>query len=178
MIHRHYKLLTDFKRVSDFLCSNYTIKELNGYLLQPFFEYAHTHPYFNHKLTHRFGLWEDNGNIVAIVCYEMDLGESFLSVKSGYEYLLPDLIKHSESELAVIKDTKHMLGIWVTDTQSIYIKLLKENGYQKVHSEPVTIFSYDNDFLDVRLPDSFSAISLEDENDFIKINECIWKGFN
>jgi hypothetical protein len=58
---RRYKLLADFEPVYRFLQETY---DPNGSLLPQTFEYAHTHPNFNHKLTHRFGLWED-GDILA-----------------------------------------------------------------------------------------------------------------
>ncbi|QEN05331.1 MATE family efflux transporter [Thiospirochaeta perfilievii] len=47
-----YKLLDDFKKVCFFLDNNYNLETLNGYLLKPFYEYAHTHDEFNHKLSH------------------------------------------------------------------------------------------------------------------------------
>lgn len=52
---RRYKLLADFTKVQEFLTEIYSLDTLNSYLLPQFFEYAHTHPFFNHKLTHRFG---------------------------------------------------------------------------------------------------------------------------
>jgi len=73
-----YKLLADFTKVHSFLTDIYSPYTLNSYLLPQFFEYAHTHPFFNHKLTHRFGLWEDNGELVGVACYEMNIGECFL----------------------------------------------------------------------------------------------------
>lgn len=75
---RRYRLLADFATVHSFLTDTYSIDTLNSHLLPQFFEYAHTHPAFNHKLTHRFGLWENDGRLVGVACYEMDIGESFL----------------------------------------------------------------------------------------------------
>jgi len=95
IVQRKYKLLADFDKVSRFLDENYNLQTLNSYLLRPFFEYAHTHFEFNHKLTHRFGLWENSKNLVGLTCYEMDLGECFMSMKKGYENLLPEMVKHA-----------------------------------------------------------------------------------
>ena len=47
-----------------------------------------------------------------------------------------------------------------------------------MHTEPVRIFPYKKPFPDVKLPDGFTIISLEDENDYKKINDCLWKGFD
>lgn len=175
---RRYSLLADFDKVSCFIDKNYDSDTLNSYLLRPFFEYAHTHPAFNHKLTHRFGLWEDDGKLVGVTCYEMDLGGCYISVKEGYENLFQEIVDYSEDELAKAIDNKRKLGVWITDKERQKSKILQEKGYKKVYSEPVNIFTYDKEFLEVKLPEGFSIISLEDENDFKKINDCLWKGFN
>ena len=87
---RRYKLLSDFVKVLSFLEDVYNIETLNSYLLPQFFEYAHTHQASNHKLTHRFGLWEERGELIGVACYEMNIGEVMLSVKNRYGFLLPD----------------------------------------------------------------------------------------
>lgn len=175
---RSYKLLADFEPVYEFLGSIYSLDELNGCLLPEFFEYAHTHPAFNHKLTHRFGLWEDGGRIAGIACYEMDLGECLWAAGKDCKHLLPDMLAHSERELCKTHGGVSRLGVWITSQQTEKRALLIQNGYSMAYSEPVNIFRYDIPFREVCLPEGFSVISLEDENDFRKINDCLWKGFD
>lgn len=174
---RRYKLLGDFEKVCDFIADQYNAADFNGYLLQPFFEYAHTHPAFNHKLTHRFGIWEDNAVIIAVACYEMNVGECLLSAKKGYEYLFNEMLLYAEKELSVFENDKHILRVMTTDKQNLDNILLR-NGYKIAYSEPITIFPYKKGFVKKKLPDGFSIISLEDENDFEKINACLFKGFD
>ncbi len=175
---RRYRLLADFDMVSHFFDENFDLETLNSYLLRPFFEYAHTHPAFNHKLTHRFGLWESDKKIVGVTCYEMDLGECFISVKKGYEDLIVEIVEYAEEELSESIDNKCKLGVWIIDKELQKAEILIKKRYQKVYSEPVTIFTYESEFPKVKLPDGFSIISLLEENDFKKINDCLWKGFN
>jgi len=175
---RRYKLLSDFKKVHTFLGDVYNFPALNSYLLPQFFEYAHTHPAFNHKLTHHMWLWEKDEGVVGVACYEMNIGEAFLSVKEGYDFLLSEMLRYAENELSTLTDGKHNLGVWITDKEPQKQALLLQNGYQKSHAEPVRTFTYDKPFLDVRLPDGFTVISLEDENDYGQINACLWKGFD
>jgi len=175
---RRYKLLADFTVVHKFLADIYSPDTLNSYLLPQFFEYAHTHPFFNHKLTHRFGLWEDSGKPVGIACYEMDIGECFLVTDREHAFLLPEMLEYAEKELSSEKNGQKTLSVWVTDKETDKIELLSRNGYKKVYAEPVRIFSYKNPFRDVKLPEGFKIISLEEENDYRKINECLWKGFD
>lgn len=174
---RRYRLLGDFHKVCQFIDDNFTMDTLNSYLLRPFYEYAHTHPAFKHKLTHRFGLWEDGDELVAIACYEMDLGECFISVKQGNEDLIPKILSYAETELAVIDGDEVKLGVWVVSTESDKIDILSSRGYKKVYTEPVTMFSYDKELPEAELPEGFSIINLQEENDVKKINDCLWKGF-
>lgn len=108
----------------------------------------------------------------------MELGESFLSVSDGYNHLLPEMLLYAENELAAVIDNKRILNVWTTDSEKKKRELLTEKGYKKVHIEPVTIFSYDKDFIELELPEGYSIFSLEEENDIQKIHSCLWKGFN
>jgi len=175
--HRRYKLLSDFERVYCFLKDNYNDKHFNGYLLPSFYEYAHTHPSFNHKLTHRFGIWEESGDIVGVACYEVRLGECILVVKAGYEDLYSEMLTYGERELSEVKDGRHILTVYSTDKQGLDDSLT-ERGYEVCDTETITIYPYENGFKELPLPDGFSMISLEDENDPKKIHACLWKGFN
>ncbi len=175
---RGYKLLADFDKVNNFLIDSYSIKKLNGYLLQPFWEYAHTHPFFNHKMTHRFGIWEDNDKVVAIVCYETDLGECLLYAGERYEYLYEEMLNYAEEQLSIHRDGKRKLRIWITDKQKVLFNMLVLGNYSMINKEPITIFNYDKGFKDYILPEGYSIISLEDENDIKKLHHCLWKGFD
>ena len=63
------------------------------------------------------------------------------------------------------------------DGQRLKIELLSKNGYTKSIASRCG-YSCDKPFPNAKLPDGFSVISLEDENDFEKIHVCLWKGFN
>ncbi len=175
---RRYKLLADFDKVNKYLTNVYNIETLNSYLLPPYFEYAHTHPAFNHKLTHRFGLWEYENELVGIACYDMYPGECFVSAKNGFNSLLPEMIHYSEENLSEKNNGKISLSISIVDKEVEKKGLLEKLGYEKIRSEAVTIFSYDNPFPCKNLPKGFSVISLEDENDIQKIHNCLWYGFD
>jgi len=172
--YRQYKLLGDFDKVLKYLSDVYNTDTLNGYLLPQFFEYAHTHPAFNYKLTHRIGLWEDNNIIVGIACFEMDIGECFISFRKGYNELLPEIIKYSEKNLS----NNNSLSIWIIDKEIEKKNILEKMEYKKVYSTPVTVFNYEHNFPQYPLPAGFSIISLEEENDYRKINDCLWYGFD
>jgi GNAT superfamily N-acetyltransferase len=174
---RRYRLLADFEPVSQFLIRHTNFTDFNGYLLQPFFEYAHTHPYFNAKLTHRFGVWEDDGTIVGVTCYEMDLGECLLVSAPGYEHLRPQMLDHAERDLSTLKDGQRFLNVMTTDKQGLDA-LLSERGYERHYHEAITTFDYAKGFKQRPLPKGFRLISLDEENDVRKIHACLHQGFN
>ncbi|WP_223069115.1 hypothetical protein [Paenibacillus caui] len=115
---RRYKLLSDFERINEFIRQNFQRYQLGGNIPQPFWEYAHTHPYFNHRLTHRSGIWEDNGEIVAVACYELDLGECYFLTKTGCEYMKPGMIDYAEQELFKAANHQKSLDIYVFDYEA------------------------------------------------------------
>ncbi len=175
---RNYKLLCDFEPVSEFLRQNFVKYQQNGNIQQPYFEYAHTHPFFDHTMTHRFRIWEENGEIVAVAAYEMRLGETFMMTKLGYEYMKPLMLEYSERELSKVVEGKRSLDVWIFDYETELKDHLAEKGYKKEHTENITVFKYEKGFKECKLPEGFSVISLEDENDFKKINDVLWKGFD
>jgi len=175
---RRYKLLVDFDKVNKYLTDVFSIETLNGYLLPQYFEYAHTHPLFSFKQAHRFGLWEHENELVGIACYDMYPGECFISVKNRFNSLLPEMINYSEEYLSEKSNGKTSLAISIIGKEIEKKELLEKSGYIKIHSETVTVFSYENPFSNHSLPEGFSVISLEEENDLKKINDCLWYGFD
>jgi len=176
---RRYKLLTDFPKVHDFLTETYDPITLNSYLLPQYFEYAHVLPwFFNYSMSHRFGIWEDDGAIVGIACYEMDLGDCcHLHVRKGYEELLPELLNWAEKELSSYKDGNRQLKIWITDKEPHKRELLKASGYVLDRINYIKTFDYSKDFPKRKLPDGFALIDGTDIN-YNKLDICWWKGFD
>jgi hypothetical protein len=82
------------------------------------------------------GLWEDKNELVEIACYEMDIGDCFISVKKAYETLLPEMISYSEDNLFKKENGKKVLSIWITNKENEKIKLLEKTGYQKIQALP------------------------------------------
>lgn len=178
IIKKRYKLLSDFERVRDFLVKIYDVDNMNSYFLPQFFEYAQTHPAFNHSVAHRIVLWEDNGEIVALISYEMDLGECYLNIKQGYYYLLNEMLSCAEEEISITSEGVKKLIVWVTNKEEEKKKLLLEENYEKVYEEEIKIYNYPDKWENPELPEGYEIISLEEENEMQKIHECLWYGFD
>ncbi|MCL2376282.1 MAG: GNAT family N-acetyltransferase [Defluviitaleaceae bacterium] len=174
---RRYKILTDFERVYRFLQETYDPVTLNSYLLPQYFEYAHMHSHFDYFKTHRFELWEDGGNVVSIVCYEMKMGDCHMHVRKGYEALLPEMLTWAEKELSVAKEGKESLKVWITDKETGKQEMLKARGYAAVYTDGIMAFDYAKPFSQRALPEGFTLIDGTNV-DHLKLRRCWWKGFN
>ena len=76
------------------------------------------------------------------------------------------------------KEGKRVLHVWTTDSQQQVIDLLGAKGYALAYEESITTYPYHKGFDEPVLPPGYKAISLDEENDFRKIHECLWKGFD
>lgn len=174
---RRYNILVDFSHVYDFLEKTYNFETLNSYLLPQYFEYAHHLLWFDYVRAQRMGLWEDNGEIVGIAAFEMNIGSAHLHTKVGYEFLLSELLEWAEKEISVTEGGKHSLKVWVTSKEPNKKALLKDRGYELEHTSDVTIFDYEKPFVDRKLPEGFKMIDGTDV-DYTKLATCFWQGFD
>jgi len=174
---RRYNILVDFTKVFDFLVNTYDKKTLNSQLLPHYFEYAQHLQWFDYLSSHRIGIWEEDGEIVGISTYEMNVGQAHLHTKKEYEYLLPELLEWAERELYKKEDNERFLQILITDKEENKRELLKSKGYIKLYSDSITIFDYDNEFIQRELPDGFKMIDGTNV-DFEKLTVCFAKGFD
>jgi predicted N-acetyltransferase YhbS len=175
---RRYSVLSDYQRVSRFLRDHFGRCYENGNWTQCRWEYAHVHGHFNHRLTHRFGIWEDDGEMVGLACYETQPGECYLSAHPDYADLKIEMLDYAEQELCRTENGTRKLAAYAFEQESGLLEALKERGYQQEWTESNNVYFYENGFPDCPLPDGFSLISQEDENDLRKINAALWRGFN
>lgn len=176
VMQRRYHILSDFMKVYDFLEETYSFETLNSYLLPQYFEYAQHLQWFDYISSHRIGIWEDGGVIIGICTYEMEVGSAHLHAKKGYEFLLPEMLEWTESEISVMEKGQHQLQVWVTDKELNKKALLEAQDYELVSHEAVTIFDYQHPFLERQLPNGFTLID-GTHVDYKKMAICFAKGF-
>ncbi|MDD4429603.1 MAG: GNAT family N-acetyltransferase [Paludibacter sp.] len=174
---RRYQILMDFEKVHRFLTDTYNFETLNSYLLPQYFEYAHHLQWFDYIRSYRMGLWEDDGELVGVACYEIPIGTVHLHTKPEYSFLLLELLKWSKQEISICENDKHLLNVWITDKENEKQNLLKENGYQLVHTEPAKIFCYEKEFVERKLPEGYQIIDSTNV-DPARLAKCFWLGFD
>lgn len=169
----------DFPLISEFLQGLYQTDNSDGNWFQPVWEYAYTHPWFDMDSVSCIGIWEDRGRVVAVVQYESRPGEAFFQVAPGYEYLKPEMLAYAETHLAAAAE-ETFLNVYVTDFDKSFEDVVRCSGYERYTRDdrPMSQFTIPSSFPIVTLPEGFRLQSLADDNDLVKVNRLLWRGFN
>ncbi len=171
----------DFAAVSDFLTQLYRPGNRDGNWLQPVWEYAYTHPWFDESSSGRIGIWEDGGEMVAVATYESRLGEAFFNVRADYAHLKPEMLDYAEARLSEVgADGRRYLKAYVNDFDAAFEAVVAARGYRLDPDErrPMSQLELPAPFPTPALPVGFGVQSLADENDLAKIDRVLWRGFN
>ncbi len=179
---RHYGEPGDFERVGDFLVENHRPGNRDGNWLQPTWEYMHSHPFLDESSLSRIGIWEDQGEIAAVAHYESTLGEAFFELAAGYALLKPALLEYAETYLARCKENgTRYLNAYINDFDPDFEANAIRRGYrlEARFARPFSQLTIPQTFSPAaRLPDGFQVISLADEDDLLKVDRVLWRGFN
>jgi len=171
----------DFPTISNFLFSLYQPDNRDGNWLQPMWEYAYTHPWFDEEAVPRIGIWEAKGTIVAVALYELRLGEAFFEIHPAYLHLKPYMLSYAEQNLTGITDQgKRYLKVYVNESDAPFEHVVRSRGYEKepASHRPMSQFMIPDVFPPILVPDGFRLKSLADDNDLAKIHRALWRGFN
>ena len=171
----------DFAAISGFLYSLYQPDNRDGNWLQPIWEYAYTHPWFDQESVSRIGIWEDSGTMVGVALYELRLGEAFFQVHPASQHLKPEMLTYAEQHLSgTADDGRGYLEAYVNDFDSMFERTVRSRGYREKPGShrPMSQLAIPDPFPPIRLPDGFRLTSLDQDNDLVKIDRVLWRGFN
>lgn len=178
---RKYQWPEDFDLVGDFLKANLGDPHQSSNWTQARWEYMHYHPAVDSDTLGLNGIWEDDGDIVAVVHVELDKGDVYLQVKEGYEHLKGAMLDYAEEHLSIEKKNgKYRLRVFVNDFDEDLQSLLKQRGYgikYPIAEAESTMVLPDTIELP-SLPEGYAIQSLEDENNLEKVDRLMWRGFN
>lgn len=172
---RRYCMVTDFPKVYN-LCSRCsTLHNENG-MSASFWEYAQTFGSFQYEFSHRIGLWEDCGRLVAVATYETSLGEAYFTIDPDYLFLSRELIYYAEKELC---DSSGDLVLCLNSTQMALKGEAEKLGYSMHSAYPEKIYRFENGKMNYHLPEGFRFLCNKEETiDYIKLDRCLHYGFN
>ena len=171
----------DFPAISDFLYSLYQPDNRDGNWFQPVWEYAYTHPLFDDESVHRITTWEEDGAVVGVVLYEWRLGEAFFQVHPEHTHLKTEMLAYAEQQLTgATDDGQRYLKAYVNGFDTAFEEMVQARGYAKRPDShrPMSQFLIPNPFPPIPVRDGFRLKSLADDNDLVKIDRALWRGFD
>jgi GNAT superfamily N-acetyltransferase len=171
----------DFAAISGFLYTLYQPDNADGNWLQPVWEYAYTHAWYDAESVSRIGIWEAAGAIVGVATYESQLGEAFFQVHPDYIHLKPEMLTYAEGQLTRIDDAgNRTLRVYVNDFDTAFERVVRERGYEPDpdRNRPLSQFVIPDPFPPIRVPDGFHLKSLADDNDLARLDRALWRGFD
>lgn len=179
--HRQYTGSDDFVNIGNFLKKHYREDNVDGNWFQPTWEYMHWHSYLDKSSLEKIRIWEDDGEIVAVVHYESRLGEVFFQLHPDYHRLKPEMLDYAETHLLGTSNEETMgINAFVNDFDTDLQDLVKTRGYvlKADWSRPISKFVIPDPFPAITLPEGFRLKSLADENDLVKLDRALHRGFN
>lgn len=179
---RHYCHPEDYQIIDDFLILHYQPSNRDGNWIEPAWEYMHFHSLLDSASLGKIGIWEDDGEIVAVAHYEWHLGEAFFQFHPAYRYLRQEMLDYAEAHLFDYskKDGRKYLCAYVNDSDDEFISLVRKHGYEKdvESARPMYQFLIPDPFPPISLPEGFRLTSLADDCDWGKVNRVLWRGFD
>lgn len=181
---KHYQRETDYEAVSQFLIDTYIPGGNYVNWLQPRREYMHWHPILETTHLDRIGVWWDDGKVAAVVNYEDRLGAAYFHTHPDYDTaeMKNAMLTHAEEHLTGVDDKGNpRLLLFIHELDHRMNEAAKARGYaphEKGWTEHISIMEMPDPFPAVSLPEGFRLASLADENDLVKLDRCLWRGFN
>lgn len=179
---RHYSRPDDYQRVDDFLLAHYQPGNRDGNWLEPIWEYMHGHPYLDVAALGRIGIWEDDGQVVAVANYESRLGEAFFQCHPACRHLRQAMLDYAEQSFPgePQDDGRQVLHAYIHENDEEFLALVRARSYERrpESDRPLFRFIIPDSFPPIRLPDGFRLQSLADECDWAKVHRVMWRGFN
>lgn len=173
IVKRPFRELCDFYTVYRFMVKNFAVDCRNG-CYPPLFEYALATPWSDNSQNHRFAIWEEGDETVAVCWYEGGIGEAFFNVSDGYGFLIPEMIAHAEERL---RDKQGKLQIKIFASQKMVLEEAFKQGYQIVYGDKQGILSFNEVRLDYSLPVGY-VFEEPKQCNMEKLVDMTWRGFD
>ncbi len=185
---RAYDHAQDFEKVCQLLVSTYydPATPQTGHInwLQARWEYMHFHPLIWGVDLDSIGIWEVDGEIVAVAHPELAGSPAYFAIHPGYESrdLKSEMLAYAEEFISSASGgsngQKHN-GIYLMDGDEEFREVAEAAGYvQNENSEPTTQVATDLVPDSSPLPDGFQLRSLAEDNDLQKVHRLLHRGFN
>ena len=177
---RQYDHARDYEAVNRFLVRTYSTEGPHRNWLQPRWEYMHFHPLIDEASLPRIGVWEEDGEMVALVHHEHRVGEAYFEVAPGRANLKPAMLDYALEHLVGRDDEGRYLVAYVDDRDSEFRAAARERGFGRVErgAEPMTELLLDRPPGSAELPSGFRVTDLQQDDDILKVHRLMHRGFD
>ncbi|MFS0783071.1 GNAT family N-acetyltransferase [Bacillus sp. 1P06AnD] len=160
----------DYLKIRMFLCR---LKDLTFSYGR--WDWMMKHGFLNKSEISRIGIWEDDGEIVAAVLYDSDLGNGHFCIKEGYAYLKEEMLLYAEKNL----NNGAVFEAFISDKDLEFQRIAYRKGYlPTTNKECDAYFPIEERSLNYELPEGFRIASMADNYDVFKYGEVLFKGFD
>lgn len=177
---RRYRVPDDYALVDRFLIDTYESGDQLRTWLQPRWEYMHSLEFIDDIDLTTVGIVEDeSGAVVGVVHPEHTQAFCYCQVRRGD--VKPLLVEWADTHFGGWSETfgKEVIGCFVDEADAELQDAFSERGYvESEFREDHARMLLDAERVEPALPDGFRLQSLADENDLVKVNRVLWRGFN
>ena len=135
-----------------------------------------THGMLQESGLSKIGIWEDDGDIVALATYDTAMdGRYFFPYNRKYGGLLKDMIAYSKMSFS----NNGKFAILIRDGDEAFQSAASEMGYFPTQQKDCdAVFPIYVDKIHYKLPEGFTITSMAETFDLYKYGQVLWKGFN
>ncbi len=170
----------EFFRVRDFLFRIYEPGYPYGNWLWNRWEWMFSLPYLDETQLSRVGVWEADGEVVALATYEQGLGEVWFSFDPRFGYLKREMLEYAWARLSREEpDGTRSLkaNIFAPDTE--WANIARDLGFSATDEyEKTARYLLPVPPPPPPLPEGYRIVTLAEGNDLHRVNRVLWRGFN
>ncbi len=178
---RAYSPATDYEAVGRMLVDSYRPGPVFDPWLQPRWEYMQFHPLIRGLDLSRFGVAEEQGEIVGIVHFEHHPAFGYLQRRPGADHVVDPLLDWAERHLGGHSHTfgRAVLGLYVPEFDEVLRRSVERRGFVEhpEHGDPNSRLTGIAGLEPVNPPSGYSLQSLAEGNDLAKVHRVLWRGF-
>lgn len=165
----------EFHRVRDFLVRiNQGVPATPGFLWGRWEWMFSQTWYCDTSALSRIGIWEDDGEIVAVVTYENQTGFAWFLTDQHHAFLHGDMLRYALANLT----RNGAIRVLLEDTDRDLPRIAAAHGLTRTQdNEPNAALDLAGE-LSYEIPDGYRIASLADDCDLHRLNRVLHRGFN
>lgn len=165
----------DFLRVHDFLVRINEESTASPNFPWGRWQWMFSLPYLDTTALDRIGIWEEDGEIVALATYESELGNAWFCIDPFHRSLIPEMIEHAKH---CLRNAEGSVSILIPDGDDEFQSHARSAGMRPTQGTECLSRVDSPADLHWSLPPGFRLTDLASECDIPRFDRCLWRGFD